>query len=407
MQTNSVALADSGGLEAERKARAAAEAANAAKASLLAVMGRDLRGPMESAAAMVSRLLANPHEVSQRQEIETFAHSAQRLFGALHEILDFADLETGMADLAVEPFDLYGLVQGAALELQTRASAKGLTVGVEMTPNCPRFLIGDEARVRQVLMGLLEAALQATSEGSIRLHVSVDDATHPFEVRFDVTDTGAGLTEAEIQTLFQPRADTSRVGGSLGLPIARRLAEAMGGGLGCTSAVGQGTLFWFTFQSVAADAENEAKATPPPAAMPALPEPQDKATRKGALSGHVLLVEGNTVNRMLIGAYLDEIGVSHETANTGTAALMCLSARPYDLVLMDMSLPDYDGIAMAKRIRAMQAPFSSVPIVAVAASGSGDDFQDLVAAGINGRVLKPIQGRMLYAALVTFLPAQA
>jgi CheY-like chemotaxis protein len=395
------------GLDAERKAREAAEAADAAKTGLLALMGRDLRAPMESAAAMANQLLSSPAGVSQRHDIETFAQSARALFDTLHDVLDYADLETGAAEVALEPFDLHALVKDAASTLQARAGAKSLTSAVEMTPDCPRFIVGDVRRVRQVLMGLIEAALQRTTEGSIRLYASVNEAAHPFTVRFDITDTGAGLTEAEIDNLFQPCSGTSRVGGSLGLPIALRLAEAMGGGLGCTSAVGQGTLHWFTFQSVAADEQDAAKAQAAPKPETPAPQSETKAPREGALSGHVLLVEGNSVNRMLIGAYLDEIGLTYETADNGAAALMCLASRPYDLVLMDTVLPDYDGSQMAKRIRTMQAPSSDVPIVGITASGSSEDLQGLVEAGLNARVTKPIQGRALYAALVPFLPAQA
>ena len=410
MQTNRIQAANTNvpieglmsGLDAERKAREAAEAADAAKAGLLALMGRDLRAPMESAAAMANYLLSNPAGISQRRDVEAFAQSARALFNALHEVLDYADLETGVAELAVEPFDLHALVKDAASSLQAHASAKGLSTEVEMTANCPRLVLGDAPRVRQVLMSLIEAALQRTTEGSMRLYVSVDDAAHPFTVRVDVTDTGDGLTETDIESLFQPCSGASRTGGALGLPIARRLAEAMGGELGCASAVGQGTLQWFTFQSIAADEQDVACAE---AAQPALQQPVSEPKKDGAMSGHVLLVEGNTVNRMLIGAYLEEFGLTYETADNGAAALMCLAARSYDLVLMDTALPDYDGLQMAKQIRAMQAPSSDVPIVGVAASGPSKDLQGLVAAGVNARVTKPIQGRALYAALVPFLAA--
>jgi signal transduction histidine kinase len=248
------------GLEAERRARHAAEAANAAKTSLLALMGRNLRAPMESVTAMADNLLASP--TSQRQDIETFARSALALFSTLNDVLDFADLETGTAEPEIALFDLHGLVKAAAVELHAHAGAKGLTSGVEMAPNCPRFILGDEARVRQMLMSLVEAALGATTECSIRLYVSVNEGTHPFTVRFDITDTGAGLTEAEIQSLFQPCDGSPCAGGCLKLPIARRLAEAMGGALGCSSAVGRGTLYWATFQSVAADERDMASAQP-------------------------------------------------------------------------------------------------------------------------------------------------
>jgi CheY-like chemotaxis protein len=390
------------GLEAERQARQAAETADAAKAEILAVIGRELYTPMEALVAMTERLLAGQHNGSQRRQTETLAHSARSLLGAVHNILDFSKLEAGEAELSLQRFDLHALVRSAASVLQARASAKGLTSGVDMGVNCPRFILGDEVRVRQVLMGLIETSLQATNEGSVRLYVSVNDATDPLTLRFDVTDTSEGLTEAQQDRLFRPSADQSRVGGGLGLPIARRLAEAMGGGVGCDSALGQGTLYWFTLQAKAAGDDGETDEAP--AVQDEVAAPKEVAP-KNTLSGHVLVVEGNTVNRMLIGAYLDEFGLTYEGVENGAAAVMCLAARSYDLVLMDMVLPDYDGMQIAKRIRSMHAPSSEVPIVAITAPGTTDDDQDYVAAGINARVSKPIQGRALYTGLVPFLGA--
>ena len=408
-------------LEAERAARQAVEAAAAAKTVLLEIVGREVRAPMESVAQMADLLLAGPVNGSQRGDVEVLAQSARRLLVSLNEVLEFSHLETGEAELTVERFDLHGLVKNAASVLQSRASAKGLTSGIDMAANCPRFIVGDEVRVCQVLMGLIEAALQSTAEGSIRLYVSVNDAQYPLTVRFDITDTGEGFSAAERDVLFQPSADVSRVGGGLGLPIARRLAEAMGGGVGCDSVVGQGTLYWFTFQTVVADdmledeglVEDEGVVVSLEAANDDMPKPMAAAKKgakkgpaKGALSGHVLVVESNTVNRLLIGAYLEEFGLTHEVVETGTEALMCLASRAYDLILMDTALPDYDGLQLAQRIRGLQAPLSEVPVVALAAPADKDDGQQLVEAGVNARVAKPIQGRALYAALVPFLPAQ-
>ena len=396
-------------LELEREARAVAEGAGATTSRLLAIVGKELQPPLESVAAVADRILAGPLNAKQRHEAETLARSTRMILSALTEVLDFSTLESGEVELAIERFDLHALVKQAASLMQKQASAKGLTSGVDMGANCPRFIVGDEARVRQVLMGLVETALQSTSAGSIRLYVSVNDTNYPITVRFDITDTGAGLSAEERAALFQPAADTSRVGGALGLPIARRLAEAMGGGVGCDSVVGQGSLHWFTFQTVVADdmvAVDDAVAVLE-AANDDIPvdEPR-KAGPTGALSGHVLVVEGNTVNRLLIGAHLEEFGLTYEVAQTGTAALMCLAARTYDLVLMDTTLPDFDGLQMAQRIRAMQAPSSEAALVAVAAASDKDDGQELVEAGVNARVAKPIQGRALYAALVPFLSAQ-
>jgi len=204
------------------------------------------------------------------------------------------------------------------------------------------------------------------------------------------------LTKVEQENLFRPSADASSAGGGLDLPLARRFAEAMGGEAGCDSALGQGTLYWFRFQAERAEDDAEAEAQEGPA---------KKATPKGALSGHVLVVEDNTVNRMLIAAYLDEFGLTHEVVENGAAAIMCLAVRTYDLVLLDTVLPDYDGLEIAKRIRSWHAPSSEVPIVALAVPGAKDDDRDYVAAGMNALVSKPIEGRALYAALVPFLAA--
>jgi CheY-like chemotaxis protein len=379
-------------LAAERQAREAAEADDAAKSELLTIVSRELCAPMEAVVAMAELVLDSELDAAQRRNSETLLQSARSLLSSLTEVTDFATLETGDAELATERFDLHALVKAAASELQARASAKGLTTGVDMAANCPRFIIGDEARVRQVLMGLIEAALQSTSEGSIRLYASINDAETPFTVRFDVTDTGAGLCAAERARLFQPMAHTSRAGGRLGLPIAQRLAEAMGGDVGCDSVLGQGSLYWFTFRAVEAKEESVTQG-----------DQEKTAASKGTLSGHVLVVEDNTVNRMLIGTYLDEFGLTYEVVDSGAAALMCLVARPYDLILMDTVLPDYDGLKIAKQIRALHAPSSEVPIVGIAARGAEEDNLAYVLAGINARVAKPIQGRALHAALVPFL----
>lgn len=376
------------GLEAERQARAAAEAADAAKSALLSVIGHELHTPMESVVAMAELLRASRLDASQQCYTETLVRSARSILNVVDDVVDFSLLESGEAELVCEPFDLHELIRGVASALQTRASKKGLTTGVDMGANCPRTVVGDETRVRQVLMSLIDTAVQSTSTGSVRLYVSVNDAETPLTVRFDVTDTGAGLSQAEQDSLFEPSADAPH---GLGLPIARRLAEAMGGEVGCNSALDQGTLYWFTFKAERGEGVDET---------------QVEQGSDGKLSGHVLVAEDNTVTRMLIGGYLDEFGLTYEMVDNGAAALMCLAARRYDLALMDMVLPDYDGVKIAKRVRTMQAPSSDVPIVALAASNAESDDQDCVAAGINARVSKPIQGPALYAALVPFVSAR-
>ncbi len=435
-------------LEAERKARRAAEAANTGTLGVIDVVSKKLRPPMESVTLMADRILSGPLSLAQRRDAEALAHSMHRILGALTEVLDYRTLESGDAEFAVEAFDFHALVREAASALQTCASAKGLTSSVDMAVNCPRFIVGDAMRVRQVLMALMETSIQSTTDGSIRLYASVNDAVSPVTVRFDVTDTSPGLGTDEQAALFEPCTDTQRSDGGLGLPIARRIAEAMGGVVACDSALGQGTLYWFTFRALVAD--DVANGKPPVAPIdgqpinshlvdagaadfsevdiyeptlsevslvgigavnakpqgPALPNSTAPAPdHPGALSGHVLVIEDNTVNRLLIGAYLEEFGLTYDMAETGAAALMYLDQRDYDLVLMDTVLPDYRGLQMAARIRALEAPSAQISIVALAAMTETQDEQTFVEAGVNASVDKPIQGRELYAALVPLLPA--
>lgn len=448
-------------LESERQARLAAEAANAGTLGLIDLVSKKLRPPMESVTALSDRILEGPLNLAQRRDAESLSHSMHRILSALTEVLDFSTLQSGEADFSVEPFDFHALVRETASALQACAAARGLTSSVDMAPNCPRYLVGDAMRVRQVLMALMETSIQATADGSIRLYVSVNDLTSPVTVRFDITDTSPGLTPKQQIELFQPTADMSRSDGGLGLPIAQRIAEAMGGEVACDSAMGQGALYWFTFQALVDERPTETPVTqltsadvlelgaedavapeepgplgldaqcvrdessterafvpdaeplgvpmPEPAvesASEVVPEAEATHGHEGSLAGHVLMIEDNTVNRLLIGAYLDEFGLTYDVAETGAAALICLDQRPYDLVLMDTVLPDYRGLQLVQRIRSQESVFAHVPIVALATLSDNEDEKTYVEAGVNASVDKPIRGAELYAALVPLVPAK-
>ena len=386
------------GLTAERRAREAAEAADKAKSELLAMVGHELRSPMEAVTAMAELLLASPLDPTQARYAEMLYQSSRSLLGVLNDVLDFSRLAAGRVELQQTTFDLHDLIHGVGAVLQARANEKGLTGGVDIGANCPRYIVGDAARLRQVLMSFVDNALKFTSIGSVRLYASASEADGRLVLRFDVTDTGVGLSKAVQERLFLPfveidkkRGETGSTG--LGLSIAKKLASLMGGEVGCESVVGQGTLYWFTLPA------GRAQMTAPAVSV------NKDATPPGLLSGHVLLVEDNAVNRMLICSYLDEFGLTHEVAASGGAAVMCLAAKTYDLVLMDTAMRDLDGVETAKRIRSLHAPSSQVPIVALIANGLKVDAGAYLAAGMDAHVSKPIRGRELYAALAPFLGA--
>jgi CheY-like chemotaxis protein/nitrogen-specific signal transduction histidine kinase len=389
-------------LDAERERREAAEAADRAKSELIATIGRELRTPLEAVIALGELLRASPLDPTQQHYTETLQHSARSLLGVIDEVIDFSKLEAGRLELQPTPFDLHELVQSVALQLQARASEKGLTSGVDIGANCPGFVVGDPARIRQVLAALIDNALRLTSEGVVRLYASANEEDGRIALRFDVTDTSSGLDKDARLALFQPAAPQANGAAAdhpaenvLALSIARKLVRLMGGDMGCESAVGKGSLYWVTMPV-------------DPARIAATPQGPAKEAPQPPLLGHVLLVEDNSVNRMLIAAYLEEFGLTHDMVGTGAEAILALAEKRYDLVLMDTAMRDLDGIETTKRIRALSGPSASVPIVAVVANSMKSYCGNYLSAGMDTYVLKPIRGRELYAALAAFLPpAQA
>ncbi len=387
-------------VDAERERREAAEAADKAKSELIATIGRELRTPLEAVIALGELLRASPLDPTQQHYAETLQHSARSLLGVIDDVLDFSRLEAGRLELQPMPFDLHELVQSVALMLQTRANEKGLTSGVDLGANCPHFVVADPARLRQVLMALIDNALRLTAEGAVRLYASTNEENGKIVLRFDVTDTGSGLDQDARAELFRP-AEGARNGSDAGQPaenvlalsIARKLITLMGGEMGCDSAVGKGSLYWVT---VPVDLARVATA----------PQTQGKEAPQPPLAGHVLVVENNSVNRMLIASYLEEFGLTHDLAGSGADAVLALAEKSYDLVLMDTAMRDLDGMETTKRIRALPGPSAGVPIVAVVANSMKSYCGNYLSAGMDTYVLKPIRGRELYAALAAFLPVR-
>lgn len=379
-------------VDAERQLRERAEAADRAKSELLAVVSHELRTPMGAVISMSELLLNGPLDTTQRPYAETLQQSAKSLLTVLNDLLDYSKLEAGHFELDRAVFDLHQLVKSAGSEVQARAREKGLKGVVNVGMSCPRFVKGDVTRLRQVLTNLTDNAVKFTSTGSVHLHANAGEAKGRLTLRFDVTDTGIGFSEFQKERLFQPYVQASRTkaneygGTGLGLSIARRLVELMGGEIGCESALGQGSLFWFTIPTERAETT-----------------PFKDAPAAGTLTGHVLAVEDNAVNRMLIGTYLEEFGLTYDIVENGGEALARLEGQDYDLVLMDIMMPELDGVETTKRIRKLSGDAAEVPIIALTAHAMKGDREDYLAAGMDGYVSKPIRGRDLFAALVPYL----
>ncbi len=385
----------------ERAARERAEDESRAKSELLATVSHEVRTPMGAIISMADLLLRTNLDERQFHYAETLEQSGRGLLALLNDILDHSKLDAGRVEVENIAFDLPELMQNVRSMLEVRAQEKGLQSSIELADNFPARLVGDPVRIRQILDNLIDNAVKFTDRGSVRVLAGYGHDGDELVLRFEVHDTGIGLDEKQMEHLFQPyeQADSSvsaKYGGTgLGLSIARQLAQLMSGDLGAESTPHLGSMFWFTIRvSEAAEAKPENIARPRQGRAPA---------PLGPLSGHVLIVEDNEINQMLIAAYLDQFGLSHDTAVNGEEAVEMVQERTYDIVLMDIMMPVMDGIESTKQIRALSGPAAKTRIIALTAHAMEGDRETYLAAGMDGYVSKPVRATDLFTALCDHL----
>ncbi|HYD30836.1 MAG TPA: ATP-binding protein, partial [Azospirillaceae bacterium] len=369
--------------EAERNRRKA-EAANAAKSRFLAVMSHELRTPMTGIMGVVDLLLGYAPRGEQRTLLRTLKDSAETLLTLLNDVLDFSKIEAGQLRLECIDFAPSRVVDDVVRLFSARASEKGLALSTHLPDGIPTAVRGDPTRLRQVLFNLVGNAIKFTEKGRIAIRLGCETADGGFTFRFEVQDTGIGLSAGQVATLFRPftQADdstTRRFGGTgLGLAICKRLVEAMRGTIDVTSTVGQGSSFWFTVTVAAGD--------------PARVETETSTTAPQA-TGHplrILLAEDNEVNRMVISAMLARMGHTVHGVGDGRQAVAAVAADDWDVVLMDMQMPEMDGSEATRLIRRMPPPKGEVPIVALSADALPEHRAHYMAGGLDGFLTKPV-----------------
>jgi signal transduction histidine kinase len=390
-------------------AKEKAEAASRAKSEFVSRMSHELRTPLNAILGFAGLLEEEPLTHSQRNYVQLIATSGEHLLDLINSVLDHAKIEAGKLTIESIPFDLRGLIATVASMVSQQASAKGLVFETFVASDLPPRIVGDPTRLRQILINLLANAVKFTEQGSVTLRMAADDAGM---LCFSVRDTGVGMDEAARSRLFKAfsQADESvarKFGGTgLGLLIARDLLHAMDGDIDVESVPGSGTCFRGRLPLClpAADVTPQ-PALPPPDAAVAVPAAAREGIAQPLAGRRVLVVDDNIINRKLAAAFLGRMGIVVETAEDGRAGLDRLQQGNFDLVLMDVEMPDMDGLAATRAWRAKEADRGTgrLPVIAITANAMAEDRERCRAAGMDGYVAKPIVVAQLKDELIRLL----
>ena len=384
------------GIEKER-----AEESSRAKTAFLANMSHEIRTPMNAIVGYADLLLKPKHTVSDNLNcLQVIRRNARHLMELINDVLDISRIEAGKMSVSPVRADFLQLVGEASSMLRPRAIAKGLQFNVDFDGPVPRHVTTDPLRVRQVLVNLIGNAIKFTKQGGITLTVRCNRADAATRLEFDVKDTGIGLDQEQIERLFQPfvQADesmTRKYGGSgLGLAISKRFAHMLGGDVYVRSMPGVGSVFSLVIDGGVVDEREMISAateailsTPDDVQPPVNPEP---------LRGRVLLAEDGYDNQQLISIFLRGAGLQVVIAENGAVALRKALAEHFDLILMDMQMPEMDGYTAAKELRLRGV---TLPIVALTAHALSDDREKCLNAGCTDYLTKPIEEATLIQAL--------
>lgn len=375
-----------------------AHEASQAKSNFLARMSHEIRNPLNGIIPIGQLLINTGLNSEQKELVEILQCSSELLLKVINDVLDFSKIESGRLELRCDPFCLVDVVAGAVKLNWVKARNQGIRLDYQVDSRCPSFWLGDAQRLGQILINLIGNGIKFTQEGGVEIRVSsrlVQLRSRLYELQFEIRDTGVGISLEQSDLLFrdfgQVKGERDYGGTGLGLVICRLLCELMGGKIWFESELGLGSVFYFTIQARAVES---------------IPIQSSVSGRSLPADLRILLVEDNEINIRLAQRMLKRLGYESDLATNGLEAITAVNSKVYDLVFMDIIMPEMDGLEATRRI-CSALPVSSRPwIVAMTANAMNEDRDACLTAGMQDHIGKPVSMEAIVAAIQRWYASQ-